>query len=39
MKSEDFNAVNEKLEAEGKKTFANPRNCLRDPKTAGSTGS
>lgn len=27
MKSEDFNAVNEKLEAEGKKTFANPRNC------------
>lgn len=27
MKSEDFNAVNEKLEAEGKKLFANPRNC------------
>ncbi|NLL00580.1 MAG: NAD-dependent DNA ligase LigA [Clostridiales bacterium] len=27
MKFEDFNAVNEKLEAEGKKEFANPRNC------------
>lgn len=27
MKSEDFEAVNEKLEAEGKKLFANPRNC------------
>lgn len=27
MKTEDFNAVNEKLEAEGKKLFANPRNC------------
>jgi DNA ligase (NAD+) len=27
MKSEDFNSVNEKLEAEGKKLFANPRNC------------
>lgn len=27
MKTEDFEAVNEKLEAEGKKLFANPRNC------------
>jgi DNA ligase (NAD+) len=27
MKNEDFAAVNEKLEAEGKKLFANPRNC------------
>lgn len=27
MKSEDFEAVNERLEAEGKKLFANPRNC------------
>lgn len=27
MKSEDFDAVNERLEAEGKKLFANPRNC------------
>lgn len=27
MKFENFDAVNEKLEAEGKKTFANPRNC------------
>lgn len=27
MKSKDFEAVNEKLEAEGKKLFANPRNC------------
>ncbi|TAH68146.1 MAG: NAD-dependent DNA ligase LigA [Anaerolineaceae bacterium] len=27
MKFEDFNSVNEKLEAEGKKIFANPRNC------------
>lgn len=27
MKYEDFNAVNERLEAEGKKKFANPRNC------------
>lgn len=27
MKTEDFDAVNEKLEAEGKKLFANPRNC------------
>lgn len=27
MKTRDFEAVNEKLEAEGKKLFANPRNC------------
>ena len=27
MKNKDFEAVNEKLEAAGKKTFANPRNC------------
>ena len=27
MKNEDFEAVNEKLEAAGKKLFANPRNC------------
>jgi len=27
MKVEDFNAVNERLEAEGRKIFANPRNC------------
>lgn len=27
MKTEDFEAVNERLEAEGKKRFANPRNC------------
>lgn len=27
MKTLDFEAVNEKLEAEGKKLFANPRNC------------
>jgi DNA ligase (NAD+) len=27
MKNEDFIAVNEKLEAAGKKLFANPRNC------------
>ncbi len=27
MKSEDFEAVNERLEAAGKKLFANPRNC------------
>lgn len=27
MKNEDFLAVNEKLELEGKKQFANPRNC------------
>jgi DNA ligase (NAD+) len=27
MKSEDFEAVNDRLEAEGKKKFANPRNC------------
>lgn len=27
MKSEDFMAENEKLEAAGKKVFANPRNC------------
>jgi DNA ligase (NAD+) len=27
MKNEDFEAVNDKLEAEGKKRFANPRNC------------
>lgn len=27
MKNEDFEAVNEKLEAAGKKIFANPRNC------------
>lgn len=27
MKTEDFISVNEKLEAEGKKVFANPRNC------------
>lgn len=27
MKNADFAAVNEKLEAEGKKLFANPRNC------------
>lgn len=27
MKNEDFMAVNEKLELEGKKLFANPRNC------------
>lgn len=27
MKSEDFEAENEKLEAAGKKLFANPRNC------------
>lgn len=27
MKSTDFEAVNEKLEAQGKKLFANPRNC------------
>ena len=27
MKAEDFSAVNERLEAEGKKLFANPRNC------------
>lgn len=27
MKNEDFIAVNEKLEMEGKKLFANPRNC------------
>ena len=27
MRTEDFEAVNEKLEAEGKKVFANPRNC------------
>jgi len=27
MKTEDFLAVNEKLELEGKKLFANPRNC------------
>jgi DNA ligase (NAD+) len=27
MKAEDFDAVNDRLEAEGKKLFANPRNC------------
>jgi DNA ligase (NAD+) len=27
MKNEDFEAVNERLEAAGKKLFANPRNC------------
>lgn len=27
MKTDDFNAVNDRLEAEGKKLFANPRNC------------
>ena len=27
MKTEDFEAVNDKLEAAGKKLFANPRNC------------
>lgn len=27
MKTADFETVNEKLEAEGKKLFANPRNC------------
>jgi len=27
MKNEDFEAVNERLEAVGKKLFANPRNC------------
>ncbi len=27
MKSEDFEAVNDRLEAAGKKLFANPRNC------------
>lgn len=27
MKTEDFDAVNERLEAEGKKVFANPRNA------------
>ena len=27
MKNKDFEAVNEKLEAAGKKLFANPRNC------------
>jgi len=27
MKTKDFEAVNERLEAEGKKVFANPRNC------------
>ena len=27
MRNEDFEAVNEKLEAAGKKLFANPRNC------------
>lgn len=27
MKSGDFDDINEKLEAEGKKPFANPRNC------------
>lgn len=27
MKNEDFEAVNEKLDAAGKKLFANPRNC------------
>ena len=27
MRADDFNSVNEKLEAEGKKLFANPRNC------------
>jgi len=27
MKNEDFEAVNDKLEAAGKKLFANPRNC------------
>ncbi len=27
MKNEDFEAVNERLEASGKKLFANPRNC------------
>lgn len=27
MKTADFEAVNEKLEVEGKKLFANPRNC------------
>lgn len=27
MKFKDFNSVNERLEAEGKKIFANPRNC------------
>lgn len=27
MKTKDFDAVNERLDAEGKKVFANPRNC------------